>query len=72
VAGSDPLLGKDLFRKRAVLDHIEETVIESKIPDVTVLRLAYLIESDFAVFYEMTATKVKVDGRQALVTLAAR
>lgn len=71
VAVSDPLLDEDLFGKRAALEHLEETVIESMIPDVTVLRMAYLIERDFAEFYEMAATKADGDAQQALNKLAA-
>ena len=70
-AVSDPLLDEDLFVKRAALEHIEETVIESMIPDVTVLRMAYLIERDFAEFYEMAAAKAEEDAQQALLKLAA-
>lgn len=70
-AVSDPLPDEDLFSKRADIEHIEETVIESMIPDVTVLRMAYLIERDFAEFYEMAATKAEDDAQQALRKLAA-
>ena len=71
VAVSNPLPDENLFGKRASLEHIEETVIESMIPDVTVLRMAYLIERDFAEFYEMAAKKAEGDAQQALMKLAA-
>lgn len=71
VATSDPLPDEDLFGKRAILEYFEETVIESMIPDVTVLRMAYLIERDFAEFYEMAAAKAEEDAKLALRRLAA-
>jgi rubrerythrin len=68
---SDPMLDEDLFVKRASLEHFEETVIESMIPDITVLRMAYLIERDFAEFYETAAAQAEGDAQQALSKLAA-
>lgn len=41
----------DLFSQRAELERLDQTVIESMVPDLTVLRMAYLIERDFAEFY---------------------
>jgi rubrerythrin len=49
---------------------LDQTVIESMIPDVAVLRMAYLIERDFAEFYEMSAAKVEGDAQKALTALA--
>ncbi len=40
------------------------------IPDVTILRTAYLIERDFAEFYEMAANKAEGKAREALSRLA--
>ncbi len=40
------------------------------IPDVTILRMAYLIERDFAEFYTLAATKTEGEAQQALQKLA--
>lgn len=60
----------DRFAKRADSEALDQTVIESMIPDVAVLRMAYLIERDFADFYEMSAAKAEGDAQKALTALA--
>jgi rubrerythrin len=42
----------------------------SMVPDLTVLRMAYLIERDFAEFYETAAQKVEGEASEALTMLA--
>jgi rubrerythrin len=44
-----------IFEARKKSEHIDTTLIESDVPDVTVLRMAYLIEKDFAEFYRESA-----------------
>jgi rubrerythrin len=46
------------FSSRAESELLDQTVIEAMVPDLAVLRMAYLIERDFAEFYEMAASKV--------------
>jgi rubrerythrin len=58
------------FARRADLEMLDQTVIESMIPDVSILRMAYLIERDFAEFYEMAAGKAEGEAKTALATLA--
>ncbi len=58
------------FTQRADSEAIDQTIIESMIPDVTVLRMAYLIERDFAEFYEMAAQKAEGEAKQTLTMLA--
>jgi rubrerythrin len=58
------------FADRAATEAIEQTVQEAMVPDLPVLRLAYLIERDFAEFYEGAAAKVEGDGREVLLALA--
>ena len=61
----------DFFSQRAELEKLDQTAIESMVPDLTVLRMAYLIERDFAEFYEAVAQKVEEsDVREALTMLA--
>ena len=60
----------DFFSLRADSEKLDQTVLESMIPACTVLRTAYLIERDFAEFYEGLAKKT--DGKlwEALLMLA--
>ena len=51
--------GAGFFSARAQSEMLDQTVIEAMVPDLAVLRTAYLIERDFAEFYEMSADKVK-------------
>jgi rubrerythrin len=61
---------EDFFSQRAELEKLDQTTLESMVPDLTVLRMAYLIERDFAEFYETTAQKVEGEASQALTMLA--
>jgi rubrerythrin len=47
------------FADRAVSESIEQTINESMVSDLPVLRMAYLIERDFAEFYAMAASKAE-------------
>jgi rubrerythrin len=59
------------FSQRAEAEMLDQTVVESMVPDLTVLRIAYLIERDFAEFYEMAAGRVEDgDAEKALRMLA--
>jgi rubrerythrin len=60
----------DLFAQRVGLEVLDQTVIESMIPDVAILRTAYLIERDFAEFYELAAERAEGEDRTALNALA--
>lgn len=60
----------DRFATRAETELIDQTLIESMVPDVAVLRMAYLIERDFAEFYEMAADKAEGEAQIALRALA--
>jgi rubrerythrin len=75
-ASADASLGfaleKDgFFSERAVSESIEQTMLEAMVPDLPVLRMAYLIERDFAEFYEMSATKTEGETREVLSMLAS-
>jgi rubrerythrin len=58
------------FSQRAQTEMIDQTVAEAMVPDLPVLRIAYLIERDFAEFYETSAQKVEGEAKQALQMLA--
>lgn len=58
------------FSQRAASEMIDQTTVESMTPDLPVLRMAYLIERDFAEFYEMAAAHAAGDAKEALTQLA--
>jgi rubrerythrin len=65
------LEAEGFFSQRAQSEMLDQTVIEAMVPDLAVLRMAYLIERDFAEFYEMAASRVQQESaRQALRMLA--
>ncbi len=60
----------DWFEQRAKEELLDQSLIESMIPDVAVLRTAYLIERDLSEFYEMAAAKSAGRAHQAFTRLA--
>lgn len=63
---------EDIFKKREESEHIEETLVESDIPDMTILRTAYLIERDFKEFYENAAENAEDEGIKKIFTKLAK
>lgn len=49
---------ENIFEEREESEHIKETLKESDIPDITILRMAYLIERDFKEFYQNATENV--------------
>ena len=58
------------FADRADSESIADTVMESMVADLPVLRMAYLIERDFAEFYAQAASKAEGDAKKTLDILA--
>jgi len=58
------------FADRAESESITDTVNESMVADLPVLRMAYLIERDFAEFYQMATTKADGEAKKVLDMLA--
>jgi rubrerythrin len=58
------------FADRAQSEHIEQSVAEAMVADLPVLRMAYLIERDFAEFYAQAAAKAEGDAKTLLEMLA--
>lgn len=54
---SDEVMNREenIFEKREESEHIEATLEQSDIPDITILRMAYLIEKDYKEFYQKQA-----------------
>ncbi len=69
-AGLPELSRASYFADRALSENIEQTVSESMVSDLPVLRMAYLIERDFAEFYAMAAGKADGDAKKVLEMLA--
>jgi hypothetical protein len=68
---SDPSMAEaGFFSKRAGSEIIDQTVAEAMVPDLPVLRMAFLIERDFAEFYELAASKATGQAKEALSLLA--
>jgi rubrerythrin len=58
------------FSQRAQSEVIEQSIAEAMVPDLPVLRMAYLIERDFAEFYETAADQAEGDAKQVLTMLS--
>ena len=73
---SSTTLGEEMekagfFSRRADSEMIDQTVSEAMVPDLPVLRMAYLIERDFAEFYDQASLKTEGEARRVLQMLAA-
>jgi rubrerythrin len=60
------------FSQRAETEMLDQTVIESMVPDLSVLRMAYLIERDFVEFYEMAADRVEEESARDALRMLSR
>lgn len=69
-SAGDEMERAGFFSRRASMASIDQTVSEAMVPDLPVLRMAYLIERDFAEFYEMSAKKVEGEAQRVLTMLA--
>ncbi len=58
------------FSQRAQSEIIDQSVAEAMVPDLPVLRMAYLIERDFAEFYETNANIASGEAKEVLSLLA--
>jgi rubrerythrin len=60
------------FSQRAETEMLDQTVIEAMVPDLAVLRMAYLIERDFAEFYEMAAGRAQDETARRSLTMLSK
>lgn len=58
------------FADRAEGESIADTIAESMVADLPVLRMAYLIERDFAEFYAQAASKAEGEAKKTLDLLS--
>jgi rubrerythrin len=73
VGASEPgvrLEQEGFFSQRAQSEIIDQSVAEAMVPDLPVLRMAYLIERDFAEFYESAASQAEGEAKQVLSMLS--
>jgi rubrerythrin len=73
---ADSAMGEELektgfFSQRAASESLDQTVLEAMVPDLPILRMAYLIEQDFTDFYEQFARKTNGEERAVLEKLAS-
>lgn len=66
----DEIKGSSFFADRALSENLEQTTLEAMVPDLPVLRMAYLIERDFSEFYEHSAAQTEGPAREILMMLA--
>jgi rubrerythrin len=69
-AVGEALQKEGFFSQRAASESLDQTTIEAMVPDLPVLRTAYLIERDFAEFYETAAQKAQGESKKVLEMLA--
>ncbi|MEJ2706866.1 MAG: ferritin family protein [Anaerolineales bacterium] len=62
---------ENFFSSRAGTESLDQTVAEAMVPDLPVLRMAYLIERDFAEYYESAAQKAEGEAAEVLKSLAS-
>jgi len=58
------------FSQRAQSEIIDQKVAEAMVPDLPVLRKAFLIKSDFAEFYETNVAPAEGEAKQVLTLLS--
>jgi len=64
------LQGEGFYSQRAHSEMFDQTVLEAICPDLPVLRMAYLIEADFADFYAKSAKQATGEAKKVLKMLA--
>jgi len=70
LAAGRALEKEGFFAERAAAEMLDQTMLEAMVPDLPVLRTAYLIERDFADFYAQAAAKAEGPAREVLQMLA--
>ena len=70
IALGEALQKEGFFSQRAVSESLDSSTLEAMVPDLPVLRTAYLIERDFAEFYGNAAAKADGNAKKVLTMLA--
>lgn len=69
-AVSEAILARDesnIFQQREGSESLDTTLVESDVPDLTVMRMAYLIERDYKEFYEEAIDMVEEENVKVLL-----
>ncbi len=66
----EELQRSSFFADRAMSENISQTTLEAMVPDLPVLRMAYLIERDFSEFYENSSARAEGPAKDILAMLA--
>lgn len=66
-----PAQDAGFFSERAASEMIEQTTVEAMVPDLPVLRMAFLIERDLSEFYRNAARHAEGEAKKALEMLSA-
>lgn len=66
----EAMQNEGFFSQRAASEAIDQKTLEAMVPDLPVLRMAYLIEHDFANFYEQAAAQASGEAKKVLSMLA--
>jgi len=72
LAAGEAMEQEGFFSTRAEGELLDQSVIEAMVPDLPVLRTAYLIERDFAEYYETSAQRVEDPAAKASLQMLAR
>jgi rubrerythrin len=64
-------IAKDIFKGREESEHLKATLEQSDIPDLTILRMAYLIERDYAEFYRKAAENAQDESAKKVFEMLA-
>lgn len=65
------LQGGNIFQERFEAEKTTKADLESDLSDITILRMAYLIENDLAEFYKSASEKIEdPEGKRLFLTLS--
>ena len=68
---TEDVKGASIFQERFEAEKTTEADLESDLSDITILRMAYLIENDLAEFYKKAASDVEdPEGKRLFLTLS--
>jgi rubrerythrin len=68
---TEELKGGDIFQKRFEAEKTTKADLESDLSDITILRMAYLIENDLAEFYKKAASNIEnPEGKRLFTALS--
>lgn len=68
---TEDIKGGSIFQERFEAEKTTKADLESDLSDITILRMAYLIENDLAEFYKKAASDIEnSEGKKLFITLS--